>query len=123
MTLNEKPQNYEVVDLVESYNSHIKVISIQRRIKEIRFFKWEQHVAPHCTAAQCCGAIISGAASFLISEITYQTTADYFGQCLRGTYCGATAPQRSTAAPRVVAPQKGLYGANSFGEGSFLQFL
>ena len=37
-TSNEKPQNEKVVDLVESYNFHIKIIFIQDRMKKIQFF-------------------------------------------------------------------------------------
>jgi hypothetical protein len=36
---DEKTQNYEVVDLIESYNFHINFIFIRRRIKELLFFK------------------------------------------------------------------------------------
>ena len=32
---NEKTQNYKVVDLVEGYNFHIKIIFIRCRIEEL----------------------------------------------------------------------------------------
>ena len=35
MTSNEKTQNYKVVDLVESYNFHIKIIFIRVLMKKI----------------------------------------------------------------------------------------
>jgi len=38
MTSNEKIQNYKVVDLVESYNFCIKIISIRVCMKKIWFF-------------------------------------------------------------------------------------
>ena len=34
MTSNENTQNYKVVDLVESYNFHIKIIFIRVRMKK-----------------------------------------------------------------------------------------
>ena len=34
MTSNEKTQNYKVVDLVESYNFHIEIISVQIRMNK-----------------------------------------------------------------------------------------
>ena len=36
---NEKIQNYKVVDLVEGYNFHIKIIFIWCRIEELWFFE------------------------------------------------------------------------------------
>jgi hypothetical protein len=39
MTLNEKNLNYEVVDLVESYNFHIKFSTFIAHIKNYDFFK------------------------------------------------------------------------------------
>jgi hypothetical protein len=42
MISNEKCLNYEVVDIDEIFNFHIKVISIQIKIKKIQFFKNEQ---------------------------------------------------------------------------------
>jgi hypothetical protein len=39
MTSNEKSLNYKVVDLVESYNFHIKFISIRVHNKSYDFFK------------------------------------------------------------------------------------
>ena len=38
-SLNEKTQNYKVVDLIESYNFYINFIFIRRRIEELWFFK------------------------------------------------------------------------------------
>ena len=34
VTSNKKTQNYKVVDLIESYNFHIKIISIRVRMKK-----------------------------------------------------------------------------------------
>ena len=39
MTSNEKTQNYKVVDLVESYNFHIKNIFIRVPMKKYNFSK------------------------------------------------------------------------------------
>jgi hypothetical protein len=38
MTSNGKTLNYKVVDLVESYNFHIKFTSIRVQTKKIKFF-------------------------------------------------------------------------------------
>ena len=38
-SLNEKTQNYKIVDLVEGYNFYIKIIFIRCRIEELWFFK------------------------------------------------------------------------------------
>jgi hypothetical protein len=39
MSLNEKTQNYKVVDLLESYNFDINFIFIRQHMKELWFFK------------------------------------------------------------------------------------
>jgi hypothetical protein len=39
MTLNEKTLNYKVVDLVESYNFHVKFTSIRVQTKKYKFLK------------------------------------------------------------------------------------
>ena len=49
---NEKTQNYKVVDLVESYNFHIKIIYIRRRIEELWFFRNFSLVTPVPVARQ-----------------------------------------------------------------------
>ena len=46
MALNEKTQNYKVVDLVESYNFCIKIISIQVRMKKDMIFLKSDLVTP-----------------------------------------------------------------------------
>ena len=46
MTSNEKIQNYKVVDLVESYNFRIKIISIQIRMKKDIIFLKSDLVTP-----------------------------------------------------------------------------
>ena len=38
MSSNEKTQNYKVVDLIEVYNLHIKIIFIRHRIKGVSIF-------------------------------------------------------------------------------------
>jgi transposase len=39
MTLNGKISNYKIVDLVESYNFHIKFTSIRVHAKKLQFFE------------------------------------------------------------------------------------
>jgi hypothetical protein len=39
MTLNGKTLNYKIVDLVESYNFHIKFTSIRVHAKKLQFFE------------------------------------------------------------------------------------
>jgi hypothetical protein len=39
MTSNRKTLNYEIVDLVESYNFHIKFTSIGVHAKKLQFFE------------------------------------------------------------------------------------
>jgi hypothetical protein len=39
MTSNEKTLNYKVVDLVESYNFHIKFTSIRVQTKTLQIFE------------------------------------------------------------------------------------
>ena len=46
MTSNEKIQNYIVVDLVESYNFRIKIISIRVRMKKNMIFLKSDLVTP-----------------------------------------------------------------------------
>ena len=43
---NEKTQNYKVVDLIDVYNLHIKIIFIRHRIEGFFYFlKFESHHA------------------------------------------------------------------------------
>ena len=46
MTSNEKIQNYKIVDLVESYNFRIKLISIRVRMKKDMIFLKSDLVTP-----------------------------------------------------------------------------
>ena len=46
MTSNEKTQNYKVIDLVESYNFRIKLISIRVRMKKDMIFLKSDLVTP-----------------------------------------------------------------------------
>jgi len=46
MTSNEETQNYKVVDLIESYNFRIKIISIRVRMKKDIIFLKLDLVAP-----------------------------------------------------------------------------
>jgi transposase len=39
MTSNEKTLNYKIIDLVESYNFHIKFTSIRVHAKKLQFFE------------------------------------------------------------------------------------
>jgi hypothetical protein len=45
MTSNGKTLNYKVVDLVETYNFHIKFISIRVQTKKLQIF--EKRVDPY----------------------------------------------------------------------------
>jgi hypothetical protein len=49
MTSNGKTLNYKVVDLVESYNFHIKFTSIQVQTKNYKFLKrdWTPTTVAH----------------------------------------------------------------------------
>jgi hypothetical protein len=41
MTSNGKTLNYKIVDLVESYNFHIKFTSIRAHAKKLQFFEYK----------------------------------------------------------------------------------
>jgi hypothetical protein len=57
MSLNEKTQNYKVVDLIESYNFDINFIFIRHHMKELWFLKFQScHATPGGATEQYCHA-------------------------------------------------------------------
>ena len=65
MSSNEKAQNYKVVDLVERYNFHIKIIFIRVRMKRYDFSKVRSYRAGEGGVTRLyCHAGGSGVISF-----------------------------------------------------------
>ena len=81
MISNEKIQNYKIVDLVESYNFRIKIISIRVRMKKIWFFLKSDLV----TLAGCLSRRWEWCDKVDTWNMNWQTPSERSEACQRGT--------------------------------------
>jgi hypothetical protein len=77
MTSNGKTLNYKVVDLVESYNFHIKFTSIRVQMKKYKFFKrdWSPTAVAHGGRRCYSTAILPTAVGHGVKSLTPSPTA------------------------------------------------